>query len=76
MTAPKMELRRPREAEPTQTGWYYGNADLPVRTVIPLYVQMRNGRPVVFDLGLKTFVSVKMFTWFGPVPTCTPSGSI
>lgn len=77
MTAPKMELRRPEESAPTESGWYYGiwsAGYYPDLTIRPFKVHTdANGVFVVFT-G-KRELPLSDFRWYGLVPTCVESGS-
>lgn len=82
MTAPKMELRRAPEPAPTEPGWYYtrpfvGPAYKAVPEIIPIRVVEVPDSPrvPVVLIGAEKRYAVG-WDWFGPVPTCLPSGGI
>ena len=73
MTAPKMELRRPMEAEPKEGGWYYGSpTDAPagINFIMPVEVSHYGKDGPLIAVVRGEAYPLKMLNWFGTVPTC------
>lgn len=75
MSAPKMELRRPKEAEPIEPGYYYARLkDNENGNVFPVYVGYDGIHKLSIFAG-SVLIPLHEYNWFGPVPTCVESGS-
>lgn len=80
MTAPKMELRRAREAMPTEPGVYYGRPTYrnPIDTKVEARVVRNRGDGSIVNLYVQEQYSEhdpQFYDWYGPVPTCVEAGT-
>lgn len=68
MSTPPMELRRPKQAPPTERGDYYGRVRGEDGLPRPLHIRRTQfGLYVMFGAGMG---DVEDYDWYGPVPTC------
>lgn len=70
----QMELRRPKQAPPTDMGDYYGQL-LCTNGIIPVRVSLWSNELVAWTAGDDDHRPLSHFDWFGPVPTCVESGT-
>lgn len=74
MTAPNMELRRPKEGLPTEAEYYYGKPKGYDYPISPLNVKLSLATNELFVwLDPKLIVPIAQFDWYGKVPTCVES---